>query len=773
MKPGVHQLTIRVDNRVKEIDPGMNSHSISDHTQSNWNGIVGRIELESFPGIYIEKLQVFPDLSTHQARVDVWLNNESDVKQTVDLQLGAESFNSEENHKVTPKKFDVEIEAGLHKMSFDLNMGSEVLLWDEFHPNLYLLKAVLTSSFGRHIKQQEFGMREFKIKGSRFEVNGRPVFLRGTLECSIFPLTGYPSTSVDDWIKIFKTCKSHGLNHVRFHSHCPPEAAFKAADRTGIYLQVEAASWANSGSQLGANKPIDEWLYREGERIIKAYGNYPSFCMMAYGNEPAGIGQKEYLNNFVAYFKERDNRRVYTGGAGWPKLKENEFFVGPEPRIQGWGQQLQSVINKYPPETQYDFRSIIRGIDKPYVSHEIGQWCVYPNFKEIEKYRGVLKAKNFEIFKETLFENGLGHLSDSLLLASGKLQALCYKADIEAALRTPGFAGFQLLDLHDFPGQGTALVGVLDTFWEQKGYISPQEFRAFCSKTVPLARMEKRIYRSNERFKAHIEVAHFGEQTLVSPEISWTIVENNKVLESGQFRPDQIAIDNAQQIGEVLFSLEQFQKPKKLTLKVNILESTNSWDFWVYPDSPPIPVNMPFITDVLDLKAKQILEKGGNVLWSLKEGTLKQAYGGNIKVGFSSIFWNTAWTNGQAPHTLGILCNPEHKALEQFPTEYHSNWQWWDAMKNAQAIRLDKISGEIKPIIRIIDDWFENRNLAMIFEVKVGKGKIIVCGSDLITDQQSRPEANQLIYSLISYMNGPHFDPNTAIGFEELRNISK
>ncbi len=339
------------------------------------------------------------------------------------------------------------------------------------------------------VQEVTFGMREFKTKGTQFTINGRPLFLRGTLECAIFPKTGYPPTDTASWMRIYRIARAHGLNHLRFHSWCPPEAAFIAADHAGFYLHVECSSWANSGtsgSTIGDGKPLDQYLYDESNRMIRAYGNHPSFCMMLYGNEPAGINQAKWLADFVTYWKNKDPRRLYSSGAGWPLLPETDFNSTPDPRIQGWGEGLNSIINAQPPKTDYDWTEKLVGSNKPTVSHEIGQWCVYPDFKEIEQYTGVLKARNFEIFQESLRQHGMEKLADSFLLASGKLQTLCYKADIEAALRTPGFAGFQLLDLHDFPGQGTALVGVLNPFWGCKGYVTPQEYSRFCNTTVPL-----------------------------------------------------------------------------------------------------------------------------------------------------------------------------------------------------------------------------------------------------------------------------------------------
>ena len=391
-----------------------------------------------------------------------------------------------------------------------------------------------------------------KPTGTHFEVNGHQVFLRGTLECCIFPLTGYPPTDVDSWLKVLRTIKEYGLNTVRFHSWCPPEAAFIAGDRLGVYFQIECSSWANSGTSIGDGGVIDQYIYDEGDRILSEYGNHPSFCMLDYGNEPAGDKQSEYLGKLIRYWKATDNRRVYSSGSGWPFIPENDFNLTPEPRIQRWGEGLGSIINRQAPQTMFDFREIISQYKVPSVSHEIGQWCVYPDFKEIEKYTGVLKPTNFEIFRETLEENKMGDQAEAFLMASGKLQAICYKADIEAALRTPGFAGFHLLQLHDFPGQGTALVGVLNPFFENKGYITAEEFRMFCNETVPLARMQKMVYSTNESFSANVEIAHFGEKPLVNANVV-CIVKNGRgdTIYKEVYKRDKIEIGNCTEIGFV------------------------------------------------------------------------------------------------------------------------------------------------------------------------------------------------------------------------------
>ena len=507
LSPGKHTLLLQVDNTVKDIDPGENSHSISDHTQGNWNGIIGEISLRMKPRLNISRADIYPDADNHSVTVKTVVMNKKNKNSEAVISMKVGKDRMEKSVRLKP---------GMNELEMTLSMTGRMKKWDEFNPNLYKLEMMIKDNEdkSRHIWTEKFGFRDFRVTDGKLTINGRRVFLRGTLDCAAYPLTGYPPTDRESWKKVFSACKAHGLNHVRFHSWCPPEAAFDVADEMGLYLEIECSSWANQSVTLGDGLPVDRFILEESKRIVTEFGNHPSFCMMMYGNEPGGAKSHRYLSDFVSGWKETDDRRLYCSSAGWPNLPESDFLNDAAPRIQAWGQGVNSIINAQPPRTDYDWSGYTGRFSQPMISHEIGQWCVYPNFREMKKYDGVMKPKNFEIFRETLEKNGMGHLADSFLMASGKLQALCYKADIEAALRTKDFGGFQLLGLSDFPGQGTALVGVLDVFWEQKGYVSPDEFRRFCNTTVPLVRLPRLIYTNNEELVADVEVAHFGPSVL-------------------------------------------------------------------------------------------------------------------------------------------------------------------------------------------------------------------------------------------------------------------
>ena len=767
---GEHTLTLCVDNTV-QVGVGVNAHSVSDHTQSNWNGIVGDIELRAYDTVRIADVQVYPDLDQRKAKVRVEIAQADKRERQGVLTLQAKSFNARRGHSVPEKDIEFALDEETQVVEVDYEMGDDVLLWDEFAPNLYRLAVSIAGNDFEDERDVTFGMREFGAEGTQFTINGRKTFLRGTLECSIFPLTGYPPTDVKDWREVLKAAKAHGLNHLRFHSWCPPEAAFVAADEMGVIYQIECAAWTNSGPTLGDGLPIDQWIYAEGDRILKAYGNHPSFCMLAYGNEPAGKNQKAYLGKLVDYWQQKDPRRLYTSGAGWPIIPESDYHSTPGPRGHQWGAGLKSRFNAGALTTDFDYRPFVRQHDVPIVSHEIGQWCVYPNFDEIKKYKGVLKAKNFEIFQESLEAQGMLDQADDFLIASGKLQTILYKEEIEAALRTDGFGGFQLLDLHDFPGQGTALVGVLDPFWEYKGYVKAKEYHRFCSETVPLLRMPKCVWTDDETFEGQIEIAHFGAAPLTDATIAWQIeyTQGGRIA-AGQLAGQTVPVGSTTGMARILLDLAKVEAPAQLRVTVEI-EGTdygNSWDLWVYPRqvevAPPAEVIVAPQWNELVIEA---LNQGGKVMLLAPP----QAIASDVPAGFTTIFWNTQWTNGQPPHTLGILCDPKHGALADFPTEFHSNWQWWDLVAHSRAMILDDLDGKLEPIVQVIDDWNTNRKLALAFEAKVGAGKLFVCSMDLQTDLDQRPVARQMRRSLLRYMGSSRFKPRVDLAPDEVRGL--
>jgi hypothetical protein len=767
LTPGKHTLSVRVDNRIKNINVGQDSHSITDHTQGNWNGIVGKLELIAGAPVWLEDVQVYPDVAGKQAKVKLKIGRLSSQTVSGKIILQAHSFNTSSTQQVAPLETTLNVQRDTPDWEITYPMGNNVQLWDEFDPALYDLTITIVPEQGeRYTRHVQFGMRDFKADGRRLTINGRPIFLRGTVENCVFPLTGYPPMEEAAWLRIFKIAKSYGLNHMRFHSWCPPEAAFSAADKTGFYLQPEGPSWANHGTSLGDGLPVDQYIYDETNRMVKAYGNHASFCMMAYGNEPRGGKQAAWLGKFVNYWKEKDARRLYTGasvGMSWPLVPENEFMVKSGPRGLRWSKL---------PGTTFDYYDKIKEQQVPYITHEMGQWCVFPDFSEINKYTGVFRAHNFELFREHLSDHHMGKQARDFLLASGKLQVLCYKAEIEATLRTPGLAGFQLLSLNDYPGQGTALVGVLNAFWEEKGYVDAPAFRRFCAPTVLLAKLPKMVYTNADTLSAQLAITHFGKAPLKQVQPIWRIKDvKGNIIEQGILPARDIPLGENITLGDLRLPLHRFPNAQQIQLEVSLDKTTviNDWPLWVYPALLKMPVAADvYICDTLDAQAQQRLSAGGKVLL-LVAGKVQR--GKEVIQSFTPVFWNTSWFKMRPPHTLGILCNPAHPAFRDFPTAYHSNYQWWELVNEAQLMELGNFPAPFTPLLQGIDTWFLNRRLGMILEAKVGKGKLLVTSLDLDSQPEQRPVARQLRYSLLNYMHSSAFKPTIAVPLSTVQDL--
>ena len=763
MKKGKNEITIRIDNRPETVNVGQDSHSITDQTQGDWNGIVGRMELQKTSRTHITDLQVYPDVDKSAALIDMKVVGKPSEKVTIMLHAVLKDGNSAGYS--ASKTIQLTSDTTAIKLNLPMD-GAK--LWDEFHPNLYVLTTTLSAKKG--LKKAEdrrtttFGMRKFEIRGKMFYVNNHEIQLRGTVENCDFPLTGYPPMDVDSWLRVFKRCREYGLNHMRFHSYCPPEAAFVAADQLGFYLQPEGPSWPNHGVKLGNGAFIDTYLMDETKRMAQDYGNHPSFCMMACGNEPAG-NWVAWVSKFVDYWKATDSRRVYTGasvGGGWQWQPKSQYHVKAGARGLDWSSRQ--------PSTMDDFTAKIGEVKEPFVSHETGQWCAFPNFRETSKYTGVNKARNFEVFQDILKDNGMESRAHRFLMASGKLQALCYKYEIERTMRTPQYAGFQLLSLNDYSGQGTALVGVTDVFFDDKGYMTAPVFREFCSPIVPLAKMPKFTYKNNETFHADIVLNQYSDSDLKGTMVIYSISTDGRTLKSGSFDAKDYPIGNNLPVGSIDFDLANVQTPQKLTLTVSVAntEARNHWDFWVYPAEVKAETGDVWVTDQFDTKTMNVLKKGGKVLLTAAG---KISYGKEVVQTFMPVFWNTSWFKMRPPHTTGIYVENKHSIFSLFPTDYHSDLQWWELVNKAQVMQFTDFPADFQPLVQSIDTWFISRKIGMLFEANVLGGKLVMTTMDITNNLDKRIVARQMRASILNYMNSDKFRPTADIAPERISDL--
>ena len=747
LAPGRHRLTICVDN-TRKIDLGRFVSIYYEGTQTNWNGLIGKLELRAKDLVSVADVQVYPDLDRKLAKVSVLITNVTGKPASGELTIGATGPLGV--GKIPARKVNFAAAQARTAVTAELPMDENLRLWDEFSPALYELTVSMTAkSATQTFADQQmvaFGMRKFAARGTQFTMNDRPVFLRGTLECGIFPLTGYPPTDVPSWQRIYRIIKSYGLNFIRFHSWCPPEAAFAAADIEGVMVQAEGPQ---ANIPAGEDKQRDAFVEQELLRMIRTYGHHPSFCLMTIGNEYGGVDA--VLSHWVDMLIKEDPRRL-NSSASWGQITANrQFTESGQPRgIQG-------------PATDVDFREAIAKEDRPLTGHEIGQWTFYPNFDETKKYTGVLAAKNLDLVHDDLAARHLLDLAPRFVQATGRHAVLLYKEEIEILMRTPGHTGFSLLDLHDYPGQGTALIGPLDPFWDSKGFVTPETHRRYCGATVPLLRITKRTFTTDETFAAEAQIAHFGPQDLANAQPAWIIRdESGREVASGTLAALTVTTGKLTSLGTFSASLAKAPAPAKLTVTVSLTGTrfANDWDIWVYPSggeaTPPADA---VIARRWDHTTKDALANGKKVILFPEFVNPSQSLPGS----FLPVFWSPIWFPKQQPNTMGILCDPKHPALARFPTEFYSNWQWYDLLQNSRSVNLDGTPATFQPIVEVIDNFARNNKLGNLFEARVDGGSLLVCTIDLPRIADKQPAAKQLLRSLYAYVGSGSFAPSEEL----------
>lgn len=731
--PGVHTLTLCVDNRLKyPMDQW--THGTTEYTQTNWNGVVGEMVLEAKEQIHLQQVDVYPDVKEKTVRVKAMLPQLGRaMKGLLELKVRDAAGKT-----VASRVMEIDSLQTKNAVEMTLGMGKQVNLWDEFTPYLYTLDASLQVDGKTDTKTLRFGMRQVEQGKHHIRLNGRDIHLRGVLDCAVFPITGYPSTSAEDWKRIFRTIRSYGMNHVRFHSWCPPEAAFMAGDELGMYLQVELPMWIKDVGKYPARRDFFE---HELYAVLNAYGNHPSFILMCNGNE--NEGNFDVLEDLVKKGRAYDNRHLYSASTARTHTASDQYYVSHVTSKGG------ITVYEGVPWTNWD-KNKESDIDVPVIAHETGQRCMYPNFAEMSKYTGVLEARNFEVFRERLAKNGMLEQAGDFFRATGAHTVLQYKEVNESLLRSSKSGGFQLLGLADFPGQGSAFVGILDAFWEDKGLVSPEKFRESCAPVVLLARLPKRTFRPEETLDVEFDIYHFGPEALKGKRMSWTLVdEAGHVIQKGVLNQKTVQPSTVDSLGQVSCPLATVTKAGKLTLKAQLGEVKNEWDIWVYPQPADTPANFVY-AKAWDESAKAALEAGKNVLLIPEKPKGRKTH-------FASHFWNPIMFNWD-PMIVGTLIDAGHPVFEDFPTASYADWQWWDVLNHATAMELNGLSN-LTPVIQSIDTYEYNRKLGIAFEANVGKGKLFVLSVNDLQKTEKLPAMRQLLYSVKKYVGSDRFSP--------------
>ena len=770
---GDHMLTVVSDNTYPDL-PAKDirySSTASDETQTNWNGLLGFVRLREEEETFVDRIVVRPSGKSVTVYLEISAIQETRAILKISSPALSETY---EKTILLTKEYSALVFP-------DLKLREGLLQWDEDEGNLY----ELTVSLNGVEKTVSFGIRDIGCnEKGKLTLNGRPIFLRGETNCVVFPETGYAPMDTGAWRKIMKAYKDYGVNFVRFHSNCPPDAAFQAADEMGMLVMAELSCW---NPKYAMEEPeAQEYYMQEMREILLTYGNHPSFVMLSFGNELWSSEEgSEYMRKMLRSAKKIDPTRMYTPGSNafygtegpeeesdfYTSSNYKEYMLRATSAADAEESGLQGFLNKHYPNARENFnegmRALRRVYKKPVFGFEVGQYAVLPDFKEKDLFSGFLIPGNIEYREHKAAEAGLEPLWRRYVRANGELSLLSYRAEVEAVLRTEGMSGLALLGLQDFPGQGTALVGMMNTHLLPKKFpfAEPERFRAFFRPVLPLVLLERYTYEYGDILVAKVQVANYGKELLRGP-VTYTL-QGEEVRLSGKLQEREFPVGTLTDAGEIICRLSadsmQENLAYRLTLTVSIGKNSNQYPVWVYPKFIPICPEHVYETGALDQTAIRVLNDGGTVF--LTPRAERETLPGSVKSEFTPDFWNKINFPFQSG-TMGQLIDENHPVFRYFPTEDHTDYQWF-AMAASRAVVLNR---PFKSIVTVMDTCEELRFMSQLFEFRCLNGNVLFSSMGL-KERMEYPEVRALLSGIYEYLESYDFSPSESMRTEELRRM--
>ena len=721
LSDGAHTLALRVDNTGYPIPGG---HMTSPDTQTNWTGVTGALCLTAGRTVLTQPRVCF---SGQEMTVVCRVYGDRAVPFSLRIEGRDEAVQGQVRGDT---------------VRFSLTLPDGVPLWDEEDPAIFSV----TLTGGEDTLSFRTGARTLARRGRALLVNGREIFLRGTHHGLQFPLTGCAPWDKASWRKVLQTAKDYGLNHIRFHTSCPPQAAFEAADEMGMYLSPELPFWGTvpSDDEAEDGGRLTGYLLEEGLRILRAFGSHPSFFCLSLGNEL--WGSREKLAQMIRALRREDPGRLYSAGANNfqfspARQPEEDLFVGvrlgTNRLLRGSYASCDGPLGRVQtdiPSTDWDYDAAVTGAEEsgagggtvrvqrgtqvaevaagkaeayvpdiPVITHEVGQYEVYPDFSEIPDYTGVLAPRNLEAIRDRMREKGLLPMAPRYRRASGALAAFCYRMDIEAALRSRELSGFQLLDLADYMGQGTALVGMLDGLMHSKGLIAPEKWRAFCGDPAVLARFPKFVYAGGEEicFRAAVSDTRKGVR---HESVRCELAGKNGVIEAFTL-PLREDGGRLRESLPARFAPVSLSAPERLTARFSLPDGMeNRYDLWVFPSIQVTIGKEGIRTEKGRVPFRRADEQAEGPCVCVPDAA------GKLPAEYCVDFWcypmfksiSESMGKPVASGTMGLLIDPEDPLLARFPAQEHTTPPWYPLLRHAHA---EPVAAQSGLTAELIDHW--------------------------------------------------------------------
>jgi len=646
----------------------------------------------------------------------------------------------------------------------DFSFSTEKLeKWSPEQPNLYTLRLAFD---GGEI-QRTFGVRRLLAKGLALELNGEPCYLRGICEHCYYPLEVHPSQDVKFYRDVIKKLKELDFNFIRFHTHIPPEAYMQAADELGMLIEVESP---NNTSQT-------EWA-----QIVEFCRRHPSVVIYCCGNERmidepflahlricAEAVHQKTDGLFSPMSALRGLEYMLIDPARKPYQKEAPFHHDFQ-RFEVAGEFTDlynsfTLSNNSYETLKGDWKTVDAWSEvygKPRLSHEI---CIHGTYTDLslkDRYAGTRVGETlmFSSLEKHLADKGVLEKAPVYFQNSCQWQWRARKHCFETMRLSRTVFGYDFLGPIDTHWHTFGYdVGMMNEFYEMKPGETVRNVRMYNGATVLMADLGTNFnFYTGSQLSFGLHISHFGKEELKNAVCNVRLMQGQNCAVYQRFSIGNVKKGSVEKLLDVTLNLPDAKKPQEyklyITLEAENAFVENEWEIYTFPR-----VSMPKSETLLirrEMTAKELNE-------ALEQGKDVLLLGGKP--------FQTAPTTYQvalAGRTEGNLATviADHPVLKDLPHSGYCGWQFRHLMEGGEAVRFESDKVPFNPIIEMVSSHKYVIRQAALFEAKVGRGRLLVCG---LRFDENDPAANWLKARLIAYASGDEFAPETELDAEQVR----
>ena len=671
----------------------------------------------------------------------------------------------------------VKIEVGKYKT--ELPFGKRLFLplpgaprWTPDTPNMLKLRVTI----GSEETTAKFGLRRLEAKGEKLFLNGEPFYMRG------FGCDGNGNgrlynqvTSVEGYRNYVKRAKEFGFNTMRSHmwENNRPEEFMDACDELGLCFWPEFP------------------LETEDISKLTPFWNHPSVILWCWGNEMGGIGSWPWVQSAYKWVKEADPSRLIQDNSGWGQYDRDTtdivnqhmgYYFPYGPRANTYSSYALftaegSIKGKPMEQVMQEMRDGKFRLGKPLIAHETGNHMAFPDV--IRREARMNFSQRPAILAKMNTGNRLAHLQ-RWIEGSTKFKQEMDKLWMEQVRKSPLCEGYEMWMLSD---HGYAFSGVIEdgNDCKIKPFISSAHYRVHNAPDVLLADFPdaeyknfKRCFVSGEKFKIKLLASVYGSGSIKPGKAVWKLTDGKRVVATG--KTDVLRADRGRVsvIGDVGITLPKTKTPLSLELSVQLSHTknklANSWNVWVFPK-----VQVPSYKNVLVVKELtdttiDALANGARVLLKLEDDKTP----GRVDQPFASClgrFRPQIWEYG---HNLGAYI-PSHPSLKGFPNAGFSDLQFYRIIDKGRKIILDDCPFAPEAIVDAVDlpstyGVAYCRKATYLFELSVGKGKLLVTGFNFSSNNMKHIEVQTIYKSIMDYASSDKFLPKDKVDVATFRN---